>query len=318
MTCRISRVFSAISHQQGAPAARGELTLDPAFAREFLKWQAGSRALKPLSDTDLLLECCQSLQLDLVCIQSGETFDNESNLSMKLNRIGSISRGGFFVFWVVNGAFQSMMARRAMMALLMDIAHFPRDVFRELRQLSDQVAAIMAHGVAAGAHGIIIADDIAYKQSTYMSPNFVQRYLLPIWQKHVSTARELGVPVFFHSDGNLNAVLPTIVAAGYDGLQCIEPAAGMDLPAIKRKYGKDLCLMGNVDPALLSHENRQSDTPSIDGRLAHAVNALIDSLGTDGGLIFGTCSGLHHGMSPERVDFMYRLVSDRELVSHLH
>ena len=192
MTSRISRVISAIQHRSGVPVARGELTLDLSFARDFLKWQDRGRSVKLLSNKDLLMECCRSLELDLVCIQSGKTVEIESGHSLSMNDIDPISRSGFFVFWVVNGAFQSMMARRGMMALLMDIASSPDDVCNELRQLSDEVVATMAHGVAAGAHGIIIADDIAYQRSTYMSPDFVERYLLPIWQDQVSAARELG------------------------------------------------------------------------------------------------------------------------------
>ena len=118
-----------------------------------------------------------------------------------------------------------------------------------------------------------------------------------------------GVPVFFHSDGNLNAVLSHIVAAGFNGLQCIEPAADMDLPIIKRKYGKNLCLMGNIDPSLLSYQTSQSDTETQDDRLVHSVTELMASADADGGLIFGTCSGLHASMSPERVQLMYRLAS---------
>ena len=67
----------------------------------------------------------------------------------------------------------------------------------------------------------------------------------------MKAARDLGVPVFFHSDGKVESMLPLIKDAGFDGLQCIEPAAGMDIGKVKSEYGKDLCLMGNIDPALL-------------------------------------------------------------------
>ncbi|MCP3951809.1 MAG: hypothetical protein GY697_06255, partial [Desulfobacterales bacterium] len=177
-------------------------------------------------------------------------------------------------------------------------------------KLSSEVIAAMEQGVTAGAHGIIIADDIAYHRSTYMSPDFVKQHLLPIWQTQVTVAGDLGVPVFFHSDGNLNAVLPTIVAAGFDGLQCIEPAAGMDMPAVKAEYGNTLCLMGNVDPALLSDQSIQGDVETRCAHLRRAVLDLMASAGGDGGFIFGTCSGLHAGMSPELVQYMYDLATD--------
>ncbi len=306
----LSRVMAAIRHEPGTPFARGELTLGLKFARDFLSWRENGAVANSLSDTDLLIACCQALKLDLVCIQSQETTGNAADLAAKPTDIPRIADEGLFVFWVVNGSFQTAMARRGAMTLLMDIAESPDEICKELRQLSDQVIAAMAQGVSAGAHGIIIADDIAYSQNTYLPPDFVKQHLLPIWQSQVTTAKDLGVPVFFHSDGNLNAVLPTIVAAGFDGLQCIEPASGMDIQEIKARYGQALCLMGNIDPSLLSEEGRQRNTETRYARLRRAVFDLMASAGGDGGFIFGTCSGLHAGMSPELVQYMYHLASE--------
>jgi uroporphyrinogen decarboxylase len=168
--------------------------------------------------------------------------------------------------------------------------------------------------VAAGAHGIIIADDIAYHRSTYISPEFVEHYLLPIWKTQVKAAWNLGVPIFFHSDGNLNAVLPLVVEAGFDGLQCIEPAAGMDINDIKQRYGRNLCLMGNMDPSLLTEKGNQIDTETSYDHLRQSVFELMKIADEDGGFIFGTCSGLFTGMSPEIVQTMYRLANEFDSV----
>ncbi len=309
MTSR-SRVLAAIRHEPGAPPARGELTLDRKFVKDFLGWRKNNAATNPLDDTDLIIACCRALKLDLVCIPSHESASEETGLLGKPADIPGISAEGLFVFWVVDGSFQRAMARRGTLALLKAMAATPDEVCDELRHLSTQVTAVMAQGVTAGAHGIIIADDIAYRQNTYMSPDFVKQQLLPIWQAQVSAARDLGVPVFFHSDGNLNAVLPTLAAAGFDGLQCIEPAAGMDLSKIKARYGHALCLMGNMDPALLTEPDSQVAAKPRYTHLHRAVLDLLVSAGDDGGFIFGTCSGLHAGMTPERVQYMYDLAAE--------
>ena len=87
-------------------------------------------------------------------------------------------------------------------------------------------------------------------------------------------------------------------------------AAGMDFRKIKERYGQDLCLMGNIDPSLLTEQGNQSDIEKRYERLRWAVTDLIAATGGDGGFIFGTCSGLHGGMLPELVQFMYQLVSE--------
>jgi uroporphyrinogen decarboxylase len=167
----------------------------------------------------------------------------------------------------------------------------------------------MAHGVAAGAHGIIIADDIAYQRSTYISPDFGRRYLLPLWRKQAVAVKAHDIPVFFHSDGNLNAFLPLIVEAGFDGLQCIEANAGMDIDHIRRTYGSHLCLMGNIDPSLLCGPDHPEPCDEDCRRLDRAVADLIAGFDDRGGLILGTASGLHAGMSPDRVRHMAELAS---------
>ena len=309
MTSRISRVMNAIRREPGIPVARGELTLDPAFARDFLTWRTRGRATAPLSDTDLLIECCRSLQLDLVCLQAGNGREGEPDPPGNPADVIRFAEQDLFVFWVVNGSFQTAMTCGDMMAFLMKTAAAPDEVAGELKRISGQVTAAMAEGVAAGAHGLIIADDIAYQLSTYISPTFIERHLLPVWHEQTAFARDLGVPVFFHSDGNLNTVLSHIAAAGFDGLQCVEPSAGMDLAEIKRAYGGDLCLMGNVDPALLSEPDNPDDAENSHDRLGRAVADVMAAAG-DGGLIFGTCSGLYAGMSPALVDRMYRLAAE--------
>ena len=310
MTSRISRVMNAIRRQPGTPVARGELTLDPAFARDFLTWRTRGRATAPLSDTDLLIECCRSLQLDLVCLQAGNGREGEPDPPGNPVDVIRFAEQDIFVFWVVNGSFQTAMTCGDMMAFLMKNRRRSR---RGRRRASSgypaRWTAAMAEGVAAGAHGIIIADDIAYQQSTYISPTFVEQHLLPVWREQTTFVRDMGVPVFFHSDGNLNTVLPYIAAAGFDGLQCVEPSAGMDLAEIKRTYGGDLCLMGNVDPALLSEPDGPDGAENSHDRLRRAVIDVMAEAG-DGGLHFRDLQrAFMPGCRPPLVDRMYRLAA---------
>jgi uroporphyrinogen decarboxylase len=308
----ISRVLSAIVHEPTAPIPRGELVLDHAFITQYLCWKNNLGEIKHLSPIDRIIACCRSLQLDIVCLQPGASIRSKSGQIKFINEIKEIASQGFFVFWVVNGVFQSMMDRRGPMPFLLDIARSPENVCESLHHLMDQVIGSITQGIDAGAHGVIIADDIACQRNTYISPEFVERYLLPIWQRQIEAAKELGVPVFYHSDGDISAVLPLIVEAGFDGLQCIEPTAGMDIFKIKRQYGQDLCLMGNVDPALLSDSISQSESRKSHDNIRHAVTNLLSFAGEDGGFIFGTSSGLYSGMNPELVHFMYNIVADAE------
>lgn len=304
----INRVYDAIIGQTGVPFAKGELVIDNGFAKAFLKWinvEKGRRSsAKP---EDNLLACCRLLNMDLVCLQSKDVRKHCSGPEQMGRYIGRFSGEGLFVFWVVNGAYQSASKRMGFHAFHMNCAENPKAVFEKISEISREVIRETALGVKAGVHGIIIADDIAYAQGLLVSPRFAETYLMPLWTEQVKAAKRFEVPVFFHSDGNINSLLPLIEAAGFDGLQCIEPAASMNIGKVKSAYGKKLCLMGNLDPSLLIDRPDSENAKGNYSKLARAVKELLYEVSPGGRFIFGTCSGLYAGMSPERVFFMHRL-----------
>jgi uroporphyrinogen decarboxylase len=152
----------------------------------------------------------------------------------------------------------------------------------------------------SGVNGIILADDIAFNQGVIARPALLRETLFPSLACQVRYAQQLGMPVFFHSDGNLTLVLEDIVAAGFDGLQCIEALAGMEIGKLKQQYGHKLCLWGNLDPAELieSRSLRQ---------LEHTVSQIVTGFGSNSGLIFGTSSGLFEQMRLESVRAVYEM-----------
>ncbi|SFR17623.1 uroporphyrinogen decarboxylase family protein [Desulfoscipio geothermicus] len=316
----IGRVYAAINRLPSDRFPRGELVVDKQFIKEFMKKETKrDNYPEPVEeDLEMEIEFYHRLGLDLVCVHDTEPMHHSGDLCFKLDYIRRFNAEGFFVFLVLNGVFQTLVNQAGFTNFMKNIARWPQQVGEELQKLSQKISEHIRKGLPDGVHGIIIADDIAFNRGTYVAPEFIQKYLLPCWQNQVNSAREQRIPVFLHSDGNINAVLPIIVEAGFDGLQCIEPAAGMNFKEVKQKYGKYLCLMGNIDPALLYGNGANnsfgcaSDDPHVQKHnfpeLARAVNELIAMAAPDGGFIFGTCSGLHAGLSTEKVKFMYELV----------
>lgn len=298
----ISKVFNAITRVPQSTFPKGELILGSQFMKDYLNWRDEYKIPPNISELEVLKEICRSLRLDLVCIQSENSLGKNLMTNRNQCKVAPASRNELFVFWVINGTFQLLMNHIGLMEIARQAAMEAKAIGSKLKQISQNVIEEIKIGVTAGAHGVIIADDIAYQKNTYLAPDFYERYLLPLWQKQVETAKHLDTPIFFHSDGNINRILPMIVEAGFDGLQCIEPAAGMDICEIKQTYGDKLCLMGNIDPSLLIDGQKNEDA------LQNAVNDLKSKIAPGGGFIFGTCSGLHAGLSPRKVHQMYRML----------
>jgi uroporphyrinogen decarboxylase len=100
------------------------------------------------------------------------------------------------------------------------------------------------HAVDLGVDFVIMGDDMGFKGHGYVSPSDFKELAFPYYRR---IADSLSVPVFWHSEGYIRDYIPMAVEAGMKGLHGMEPEAGMNMGEIKREFGKDLVLLGNVD-----------------------------------------------------------------------
>ena len=109
--------------------------------------------------------------------------------------------------------------------------------------------AIVRNGIA-GRHRLApviqCCEDVAYKTGLMVSPAILRDHFFPRFAKVIAPLKAAGIKVIWHSDGNIMDVLDDALAAGIDGINPIDPSAGMDIGNVRRKYGKRLILVGNV------------------------------------------------------------------------
>ncbi len=97
-----------------------------------------------------------------------------------------------------------------------------------------------------------------------------------------------------NSDGNLYSLLDMIVSAGPDGINPIEPVAGMELKKVKELVGDRVCLSGNIDCGhLLPH-----GTPD---EVDQAVRQAIADAGPGGGYIVSSFNSIHSSCNPQNL-----------------
>jgi uroporphyrinogen decarboxylase len=97
-----------------------------------------------------------------------------------------------------------------------------------------------------GVGAIWMSDDFGHKSGLLVNPKFLQSHIFPWYEKWGSQCKEQGIPYMLHSDGKVDGVMDDIIRCGFNALHPIEPLA-MDIVEIKHKYGKYLCLIGNID-----------------------------------------------------------------------
>lgn len=95
---------------------------------------------------------------------------------------------------------------------------------------------------------VIINEDMAYKEKPMIGPEQCRRFLLPTWRRWADQCHKAGVKIVeVDSDGHVGMLIPVWIEAGIDSNSPMEVAAGNDLPAYRKLYGKDMAYRGGVD-----------------------------------------------------------------------
>jgi uroporphyrinogen decarboxylase len=129
-------------------------------------------------------------------------------------------------------------------------------------------------------------EDMAYKTGPLIGPELFRRFALPRYRRVVDYVRSRGVPhVCLDSDGNVTSLIPLWMDAGIDTLYPFEVQAGMDVVAVRRRFGRDLRIWFGIDKRALAR-----GPAAIQAELAR-VRPLIE----EGGYV----PGLDHGIPPD-------------------
>ncbi|KXA92708.1 hypothetical protein AKJ64_02455 [candidate division MSBL1 archaeon SCGC-AAA259E17] len=92
--------------------------------------------------------------------------------------------------------------------------------------------------------------DIAHNKSTMASPQFLREEFFWRLEKLVKILHENKMNCMFHSDGNLEKILPDLVSTGIDALNpldfLVDPYADMGFKEIRERY-PDLALVGGIN-----------------------------------------------------------------------
>jgi uroporphyrinogen decarboxylase len=145
------------------------------------------------------------------------------------------------------------------------------------------------------------SDDIAYTNSLMVSPAVLDKYFF-LWLKKIGDlAKRYNKPLIYHSDGILFDVMDKIIECGVDAIHPIEPKA-MNLADVKNRYGKKLCLIGNIDVDLLSRG-------TID-EIRNNVYKNIEEAGFDGGYCVGSGNSIPEYVKLENYIAMIETVKE--------
>jgi len=134
---------------------------------------------------------------------------------------------------------------------------------------------------------VLISEDMAFKEHSMISPAMVRRFLLHAYRQWVPAIRASGCPIVeLDSDGYIADLIPLWIEVGINCTIPVEVAAGNDIAAYRRRFGKQMAYRGGVDKRAIA---RGGETMRAE------VMRVVPPLLAAGGFI----PGCDHGVPPD-------------------
>ena len=152
---------------------------------------------------DEILAAAKSLQADF-CF-----FDRVPGAVGKAHALG-LAAGA-----VVNGPWQRWMGEVGWQKAMLQMAKESDAMYQGLVAAMRQAEQEMDDWLTEGVDLILLADDIAFAAGPYLSPQQLEQFLLPQYQKLAAHGSEAGVSVGFHSDGCVDLLLQGLRQANF-------------------------------------------------------------------------------------------------------
>ena len=137
----------------------------------------------------------------------------------------------------------------------------------------DQVLALPQVGA------VWVVDDVAYNSGPIISVKHLEQFVFPWYKEMARRCHEAGRLFFLHTDGKLDALLPSFFNMGLDVVQPIDPTCN-DIVEIKKKTAGKLTIVGNVSNELL-----QEGTPE---EVRAYTRMLLREVAPGGGFMLGS------------------------------
>ena len=198
------------------------------------------------------------------------------------------------IIWMGRDAFFNPSFLRGQEQFLMDYILNPQLVHDIIEICLAYDLALTERAIRAGVDIVVLGDDYADKNSPMMSRQHFQEFILPGLRRAVKSAQDAGAKVIKHTDGNIMPIIDLIVDTGCDGLNPIEPVAGMDIGRVKREYGDRVAIVGNIDCGELLSRG----TPE---QVRETVRETIRVAGPGGGFLLASSNSIHSSVKPENL-----------------
>lgn len=184
------------------------------------------------------------------------------------------------------------------------MVEFVERIADEPQKVRDDAAAMVDAAIARAqrfrGRGLLdcfaLCCDYCFNTGPFLSPRMFDDFVTPYLIRLVAAYRDMGFYVIKHTDGNILPILDSLLAAKPHALHSLDPQGGVDIAEVKRRAGRQVCLIGNVNCGLLDTGTDEQVIESASYALEHGMPG--------GGYIFSTSNCVYTGMPLRRYELM--------------
>ncbi|NIS79264.1 MAG: hypothetical protein GTO14_03380 [Anaerolineales bacterium] len=186
-------------------------------------------------------------------------------------------------YWIVGQVhttiFETAWALRGFEQMMMDMACDPEIAYR-LLDIPFHYHLFIAKKLAEiGVDMIFLGDDVGAQNRMIISAEMWRKYLKPRMKIIISDVKEIApdLKIAYHTDGNVEAIIPELIEIGIDVLNPVQPAS-MEPAKLKQDFGDQLSFWGTID----EQHTLPFGSPE---EVASEVKLRLETVGYDGGLV---------------------------------
>jgi uroporphyrinogen decarboxylase len=175
------------------------------------------------------------------------------------------------------GLFEKACLLHGISPFLMDLYKNPIFVEKILNKLTEFDSKLINEVCKYDIDIFFGSDDLGTQHSLFFPPEIFRKFFKERWRKLLEIPRNRKIPIMFHSDGNIEKIIPDLIDIGVDILNPIQPRA-LNPKIVKEKYGEKIAQWGTIDI--------QYTLPF--GTINDIINEVLNrirTVGYDGGLV---------------------------------
>ncbi|GAW92039.1 uroporphyrinogen decarboxylase family protein [Calderihabitans maritimus] len=218
---------------------------------------------------------------------------NSGEMTTLINRADAL---GLVSGVTVDGPFERTIREHDFWEVIKWFSSDPERLDEQLKKNAELAAIELMAADNAGADVLILCDDIAYNRGLYFSPELFKRILLPLYRRLRNLIKS-DKPVGFHSDGNIETIITSLIDEGYS-MFSLEPEA-MNLLELCRRLPENIVILSGIKAEWLMG-------PDLEDNEMAAIFRYIDDLKNSCKLILASSCGLSDIRSLKKLQEIYR------------